>query len=46
MLKIYHTSEPMAEMFELLRQQQMQHMPDWLSSHPNFSERIESMRQP
>ncbi|WNJ96246.1 M48 family metallopeptidase [Vibrio ruber] len=47
MLKIYHTSEPMAAMFELLRQQRhIQHMPDWLSSHPNFSERIESMRQP
>ncbi|WP_038178990.1 M48 family metallopeptidase [Vibrio rhizosphaerae] len=46
MLKIYHTSEPMAAMFELLQQQQMRHTPDWLSSHPNFSERIESMRQP
>ncbi len=46
MLKVYQTSEPMAEMFELLQQQQMQHIPDWLSTHPDFAERIHAMRKP
>ncbi|UUM30943.1 M48 family metallopeptidase [Vibrio japonicus] len=44
MLTIYGTSEPMAEMFELFHQQESIEIPKWLSSHPDFDQRIQAAR--
>ncbi|EOB4964211.1 Zn-dependent protease [Vibrio vulnificus] len=45
MKQIYGTSEPLAEMFELFQTQEMMDIPEWFSSHPNFSERIQAARE-
>ncbi|CAK4069624.1 M48 family metallopeptidase [Vibrio sp. 16] len=41
---IYGSSEAMAEMFEQFSQQEEFAIPEWLSSHPDFDERIEAAR--
>lgn len=45
MRTIYGTSEPMAEMFELFSEQGDIEIPQWLSSHPDFKQRIEAARK-
>lgn len=44
MVKIYGSSEPMAEMFELFQQQDSLDVPEWLNSHPDFEQRIQAAR--
>jgi Zn-dependent protease with chaperone function len=45
MVDIYGSSEPMAEMFELFRQQERLEMPEWMNSHPDFELRIQAARE-
>lgn len=45
MRSIYGTSEPLAEMFELFHQQESVEIPKWLSSHPDFDQRIQAARE-
>lgn len=42
---IHGSSEPMAEMFERFSEQERIDMPVWLSSHPDFKQRIEAARE-
>ncbi|MGY5614763.1 M48 family metallopeptidase [Vibrio brasiliensis] len=44
MVKIYGSSEQMAEMFELFEQQYSLDVPEWLNSHPDFEQRIQAAR--
>lgn len=46
MTKIYSTSDPMIEIFELLQQQESSNvrLPEWFSTHPNFEKRIQATR--
>lgn len=44
MLEIYGTSEPMAEMFELFRQQSSKDVPEWFNTHPGLEHRIQAAR--
>ncbi|WP_070963148.1 M48 family metallopeptidase [Vibrio sonorensis] len=44
MKRIYGTSEPMVKMFTLLNQQGDDHLPEWLSTHPDMLERIKAMQ--
>ena len=44
MVKVYGSSEPMAEMFELFQQQDSLDVPEWLNSHPDFEQRIQAAR--
>ncbi|USD32216.1 MULTISPECIES: M48 family metallopeptidase [Vibrio] len=45
MQAIYGSSAPMAEMFELFRQQGELEIPEWMSTHPDFKQRIDAARQ-
>ncbi|MCG9680571.1 M48 family metallopeptidase [Vibrio sp. Isolate24] len=45
MQAIYGSSAPMAEMFELFRQQGELEIPEWMSTHPDFKHRIDAARQ-
>lgn len=45
MLTIYGSSKPMVEMFEQFRVQHALELPQWLSSHPDFEQRIEAVRE-
>jgi len=45
MLTLYGSSEPMAEMFELFKQQEMLEPPEWMSTHPDFEQRIQAARE-
>lgn len=45
MITVYGSSEPMAEMFELFQDQEMVEIPEWLSSHPDFEQRIQEARE-
>lgn len=44
MTKIYGSTKPMAEMFELFRSQGYEELPEWLSSHPDLDKRIEAAK--
>lgn len=44
MVIIYGSSEPVAEMFELLSDQDELAIPEWLNSHPEFQQRIDAVR--
>lgn len=43
MMAIYGSSEPMADMFRLFKQQGETDLPQWFRSHPDFDQRIESV---
>ncbi|MCG9684967.1 M48 family metallopeptidase [Vibrio sp. Isolate23] len=45
MQAIYGSSASMAEMFELFRQQGGLEIPEWMSTHPDFKQRIDAARQ-
>ncbi|MEZ8102729.1 M48 family metallopeptidase [Vibrio bivalvicida] len=45
MLTLYGSSEPMAEMFELFKQQEVLEPPEWMSTHPDFEQRIQAARE-
>ncbi|WP_199435839.1 M48 family metallopeptidase [Vibrio owensii] len=44
MLKVYGDAKPMAEMFELFRNQGYEELPEWLSTHPDLDKRIEAAK--
>ncbi len=44
MVTLYGSSEPMAEMFELFQQDALE-VPEWMSTHPDFKQRIEAARE-
>ncbi|ELU49494.1 peptidase, partial [Vibrio campbellii CAIM 519 = NBRC 15631 = ATCC 25920] len=44
MLKIYGDTKPMAEMFELFRNQSYEELPEWLSTHPDLDKRIKAAK--
>ncbi len=44
MLKVYGTSEPMAQMFEKLHQASGSSIPAWLSTHPDLEQRIKDAK--
>ncbi|EGA71828.1 peptidase [Vibrio sinaloensis DSM 21326] len=45
MLTIYGSSQPMVEMFERFQTQHEFELPQWLSSHPDFEQRIDAVRE-
>ncbi|NAW69462.1 M48 family metalloprotease [Vibrio sp. V27_P1S3P104] len=44
MQQIYGNSDALAEMFELFKAQEEIETPEWFRSHPNFTERIEAVK--
>ncbi|NOH71795.1 M48 family metallopeptidase [Vibrio pectenicida] len=45
MLSLYGTSQPLAEMFELLHEQNGPDIPEWMSTHPDFEQRIQAAHE-
>ena len=45
MLSLYGTSQPLAEMFELLHEQNGPDIPEWMSTHPDFEQRIQAVHE-